>query len=138
MPINTRGVSSDVTALKNTAGGTVGYLAVNPNAQFIRAQAGALANSGRNILASRGINNFDFSVYKKFSFNERMKLNLRADFFNGFNHPQYSAGRNNNVNNISRANVTNFLTPGNALFGQFDQVWSSNPRNIQVGANLSF
>src|SRR5204863_454061 len=37
----TKGVSSDVTALKKTAGATVAYLAVNPNAQFIRAQVGA-------------------------------------------------------------------------------------------------
>src|SRR5205823_3006705 len=52
----TPGTSSDVTVLKNSAGATVGYLAINPNAQFIRAQAGAYANSGRNIMASRGIN----------------------------------------------------------------------------------
>ena len=51
-----------MTALKNSAGATVAYLANNPNAQFIRAQVGALANSGRNILATRGINNWDLSV----------------------------------------------------------------------------
>jgi len=134
----TPGTSSDVTVLRNSAGATVGYLARDPNAQFIRAQPGALATGGRNLLATRGINNFDFSVYKKFVFNERTRLSFRADFFNGFNHPQYTPGRNNNVNNISRANVTNFLTPGNALFRQFDQVWSSNPRNVQVGATLTF
>jgi hypothetical protein len=44
----------------------------------------------------------------------------------------------NNVNFTNRANVTNFLTPGNPLFGQFDQVWSSNPRNIQLGATVTF
>ncbi|HJZ97656.1 MAG TPA: hypothetical protein VKE70_14200, partial [Candidatus Solibacter sp.] len=134
----TPGTSSDVTALKNSAGATVGYLAINPNAQFIRAQVGAYANSGRNILPTRGINNFDFTVSKSINFNERMKLQLRADFFNGFNHPQYTPGRVNNINNTNRANVTNYLTPGNPLFGQFDQVWASNARNIQVGARFSF
>jgi hypothetical protein len=58
----TPGTSSDVTALKNSAGATVGYLAINPNAQFIRAQVGAYANSGRNILPTRGINNFGLCV----------------------------------------------------------------------------
>ena len=134
----TKGVSSDVTALRNTAGATVAYLANNPNAQFIRAQTGAYANSGRNILASRAINNWDVTFSKSVTFKESWKLQLRADFFNVFNHPQYTPGRINNVKEHTRAGVTNFLTPGNSLFGQFDQVWSSNPRNIQVGASLRF
>jgi hypothetical protein len=137
-PAGTPGTSSDVTVLKNSKGDTVGYLANNGNVQYIRAQVGAFATSGRNVLASRGINNFDFSVFKRLSFSERTKLQLRADFFNGFNHPQFIPGRVNNVNLTNRANVTNFLTPGNPLFGQFDQVWSSNPRNIQLGATVTF
>uniref|UniRef100_Q026A2 Cna B domain protein n=1 Tax=Solibacter usitatus (strain Ellin6076) TaxID=234267 RepID=Q026A2_SOLUE len=134
----TPGTSSDVTALKNSAGATVGYLAINPNAQFIRAQVGALANSGRNILATRGINNWDLSVSKSLAFNERMKLQLRADLFNGFNHPQYTPGKINTVGFVNRSGVTNYLTPGNPVFGQFDQVYSSNPRTVQVAARLTF
>src|SRR5262249_13062579 len=111
----TKGVSSDVTVLRNTAGATVAYLAVNPNAQFIRARAGAYPNSGRNILASRGINNWDLTVSKNLTFKEGMKLQLRADFFNGFNHPQYTPGRVNNVDSTIRNIVTNYLTPGNSL-----------------------
>jgi hypothetical protein len=137
-PSGVPGTSSDVTALKNSSGATVAYLANNPNAQYIRAQIGAFATSGRNILAGRGINNFDFSLFKKLQFTERWNLALRADFFNGLNHPQYTPGRVNNVNNTNRANVTNYLTPGNPLFAQFDQVYSSNPRTIQVGARLTF
>jgi hypothetical protein len=133
------GTSSDVTALKNSAGATVAYLAQNPNAEFIRAQLGAYANGGRNILATRGINNWDMSVSKSLAFNERMKLQLRADLLNGFNHPQYTPGKINNVNTqLGRANVTNYLTPGNPVFGQFDRVYSSNPRIIQVAARLTF
>jgi hypothetical protein len=137
-PSGTPGTSSDVTVLRNSRGDTVGYLANNGNAQYIRALPGALATSGRNTMASRGINNWDFSIFKRVSFRERTSLQFRADFFNGFNHPQYTPGRVNNINSTNRANVTNFLTPGNALFGQFDQVWSSNPRNVQLGATLTF
>ena len=139
--INTNGVpgtSSDVTALKNSAGATVAYLANNPNAQFIRAQKGAYATSGRNILAGRGINNWDLNVAKVVTFRERYRFQVRADFFNAFNHPQYTPGAINNVTATNRANVTNYLTPGNPLFGQFDQVYSSNPRVIQLGAKLNF
>jgi hypothetical protein len=133
-----KGTCSDVTVLKNSAGATVAYLAVNPNAQFIRAQVGAYANSGRNILATRGINNWDMTVSKSLAFNERMKLQLRADLFNGFNHPQYTPGKVNNINQTNRSGVTNYLTPGNPVFGLFDQVYSSNPRTVQVGARLTF
>ena len=139
--INTNGVpgtSSDVTALKNSKGDTVAYLANNPTAQFIRAQKGAYATSGRNIFPAKGINNWDFSVAKIVTFRERYRVQVRADFFNGFNHPQYTPGVVNNVTATNRANVTNYLTPGNALFGQFDQVYSSNPRVIQLGAKFNF
>jgi hypothetical protein len=134
----TPGVSSDVTALKNSSGATVAYLANNPNAQYIRAASGAFATSGRNILRTQPINNFDFNIVKAFSFRERTRFELRADFFNGFNHPQYTPGRVNNVTFLNRANVTNYLTPGNPIFGQFDQAYGSNPRNIQVAAKISF
>jgi hypothetical protein len=134
----TPGTSSDVTALKNSQGATVAYLANNPSAQFIRAQKGAYATSGRNILPARGINNWDFNVAKVVSIHERYRLQVRADFFNGFNHPQYTPGTVNNINSTNRANVTNYLTPGNALFGRFDQVYSSNPRVIQLGAKVTF
>ena len=134
----TPGLSSDVTALKNTRGDTVAYLANNPNAQFIRAQRGAFATGGRNLIPGRAINNWDFNVSKIVSFRERYRFQVRADFFNGFNHPQYTPGTVNNINSTNRANVTNYLTPGNALFGKFDQVYSSNPRVIQLGAKLTF
>jgi hypothetical protein len=134
----TVGTSSDVTVLRNSAGATVGYLAVNPNAQFIRAQAGAYANSGRNILATRGLNNWDFNIVKNIAFTERIKLQLRGDFLNGFNHSQYTPGQVNTVNNTGRANTTSYLTPGNPLFGRFDQVWSNNSRSIQLAGRLTF
>ena len=132
------GTSSDVTTLKNTAGDTVGYLAVDPNAQFIRAQVGAFATSGRNLLATRGVNNFDFTVAKSVALSERAKLQVRADWLNGFNHPQYTPGKVNNVQFTNRANVTNYLTPGNPVFAAFDQVYSSNPRTVQVAAKVTF
>jgi hypothetical protein len=132
------GTSSDVTALKNTAGATVAYLANNPNAYFILAQVGALTTSGRNILRTRPIDNFDLNLIKNIKMTERYQFQIRADFFNAFNHPQYTPGTLSSVNATNRANVTNYLTPGNALFGQFDQVYSSNPRSIHLGLKLIF
>jgi hypothetical protein len=134
----TPGTSSDVTALKNSKGDTVAYLANNPNAEFIRAQKGALATSGRNIIPTRGINNWDFNVVKLVPVKERYQFQIRADFFNGFNHPQYTPGAVNNIAATPRSGVTNYLTPGNALFMRYDQVYSSNPRIIQLAAKFTF
>jgi len=132
------GTSSDVTALKNTAGATVGYLVNNPNAEFIRAQLGVYANSGRNILPTPPIDNVDFSLSKLLSYHERMKLEFRADFLNAINHPQYTVGSVDGVGATNHAGQTNYLTPGNPLFAQWSQVFSSHPRTIQVGAKFTF
>lgn len=137
-PAGTPGTGSDVTALKNSAGQVVAYMAVNPNAEFIRAASGALATSGRNILPTNGINSFDVNVVKTFSAGERYHVELRADFYNALNHPQYTPGRINSVLSASHINETNYLTPGNALFGKWDQVFPSNARVIQLAAKFSF
>src|SRR5262249_47628945 len=61
-------LGSGVTALKNSSGATVAYLANNPNAMYITAGAGAMSTAGRNTIRMPGINNFDMSVAKKFNF----------------------------------------------------------------------
>jgi hypothetical protein len=137
-PNGVSGTGSDATALKNSAGLTVAYLAVNPNAQFIRAQQGALATSGRNVLPTNPINNFDLNVVKSFTAGERYRVEIRADFYNALNHPQYTPGRTDSVLSLSNSSVTSYLTPGNALFGAWDQVFGSNSRLIQLAAKFSF
>ena len=139
--INTAGVpgtSSAVTALKNTAGATVAYLATNPTAQFIAAGVGAYANSGRNILATPRINNIDFTIAKNVAIRERVKLQLRADMFNAVNHPQYTLGSVNTVGTTGTSGSANMYIPGNPLFGVWNQAFGSHPRVIQVSAKVSF
>ncbi|HEY2842291.1 MAG TPA: carboxypeptidase regulatory-like domain-containing protein, partial [Bryobacteraceae bacterium] len=139
--VNNAGVSgtgSDVTPLKNSSGLVVAYLAVNPNAQFIRAGQGALATSGRNILPTAAINSADLNVIKAFTAHERYRVEVRADFYNALNHPQYTPGYLNSVLSASHVGETNYLTPGNPLFGKWDQVFGSNARIIQLAAKFSF
>ncbi len=73
-PKGTPGTGSGVTALKNSGGAIVAYLANNPNAQYITAGKGALPNSGRNTLQTRPINNLDLTAGKRFNFTERTPL----------------------------------------------------------------
>ena len=71
---------------------------------------------------------------------EKVKLQLRADAFNAMNHQQYTLGRVNNVRlrNTFSSFTPNIYIPGDPLFGKYDQVYSSNPRNVQVSARLTF
>jgi hypothetical protein len=135
------GTSSDITALTSVRGGstqTVGYLVTNPNAYYIRARPGVYTTSGRNILATRPIDNFDLSIGKEVAFKEHYKVQLRVDMYNAFNHPQYTPGRINRVSTFNHAGETNYLTPGNPAFAAWDTVFPSNARQLQLTAKVNF
>jgi len=139
-PSGAPGTSSDVTALKNSAGATVAYLANNPSAEFIRAQVGAYATSGRNILATPRIDNLVFGIAKNIKITERYSLQFRGDMYNALNHPQYTLGR---INDASARNTftgfsANPFIPGNPAFASWDTQFSSNPRFLIVSAKLMF
>jgi hypothetical protein len=137
-----------VTALTNSAGKVVGYLADNPNAEYIRAGSGAVSNSARNTLQLPGINNLDFSIFKNFRMGESRRVQVRADFFNLFNHPQYIPGSPNDiqpvptvgvgqVNTVTAATIS-LSNPSAASFNRADRVFASNPRLIQLALRFDF
>jgi hypothetical protein len=131
-------LGSDVTALTNSAGATVAYLATNPNAMYIKAGKGALATAGKNTIPMPGINNFDISLAKALKICEAAKFEFRADFTNFFNHPQYTAGLINSVKLTSQTTSNTFLQPANSQFQNWSQNFSSNSRTVQLGAKISF
>ena len=114
------------------------YLAQNPNAQYIVAGLGALANGGRQTMPLGRINNVDTQIKKAFRFTETVKLEIAAQFFNVLNHPQYTAGYINNVqfhnSNTTRAN----LIPNDPAFNRPDLEYSSNSRITQLTARIQF
>lgn len=57
---------------------------------FVLQEPGTFGNAGKSLIREPGINNWDFSIFKNFQFRESMKLQFRADFFNGWNHTQFS------------------------------------------------
>jgi hypothetical protein len=58
-------------------------------AAFSQPLVGVYGNTGRGILRSPGINNWDLGFFKNFNFSERLSLQLRFESFNTWNHPNY-------------------------------------------------
>jgi hypothetical protein len=133
--------NADGTCALSDATRTVAYLATNPNAQYIQAGNGALANSGRNTLQLPGIRNLDLSLFKDFPFSESKKVQVRADFFNIFNRAQYTPGSVDSVDPVTTTAVgpVNTINAGTLnLFNQPGQLFSSHPRVIQLALRLNF
>ncbi len=82
---------------------------------------GSFGNSGRNILDGPSYHNVNFSLVKDTALREGVRLQLRAEFFNLFNHPNFDL-------------PNNFL--GSPAFGTISS--AQNPRHIQFGAKLLF
>jgi outer membrane receptor protein involved in Fe transport len=74
----------------------------------------------RNFIRGPGMLNLDFGLAKNFQLGERVRFELRGDFFNGLNHTNLS-GLQTNINSSS-----------------FGRLRSATARSIQLGARLTF
>ena len=137
-PNGVPGTGSTVTPVKNLAGDTVGYLADNPNAQYIQAGKGALATAGRNTLATPRTNNWDMAVVKRFNTSERTNLEFTAQAFNIFNHSQFIPGSVNTVNSIGYTGITAFVRVNGAHFNDPTATFANNARVMQLVAKFNF
>jgi hypothetical protein len=81
-----------------------------------------IGNAGRNVITGPGYVNFDMSLFKNTQITERQRLELRAEFFNAFNHPNFG---------LPGANIS---TP--QTFGVITS--ASAPRIIQLGVKYYF
>lgn len=132
---NAAGQPVTSSSLSNTI---VAYVANNPNARFVTAGVGALANSGRNNFPLHPINNIDLALSKKFNFTERFQFSIGAQAYNLFNHSQFTGGYLSDVRSNGYTNARNDLVPSDPLFGRFDQFYSSNSRTMQLLARFVF
>jgi hypothetical protein len=69
----------------------VAYVANNSSARYVQAQSGSFPTAGRNTLRAPGISNADFMMTKIFNIREQTRLQFSSQFFNVFNHPQFTA-----------------------------------------------
>jgi hypothetical protein len=107
------------------------------------ATAGAIGtdfgNVGRNVLRGPGQINVDFSVAKRFPISEGKHIELRAEFFNLFNHANFA----NPISNLSAVPTTSVdpnsgrITGSAGDFGRIVSM-SNNPRLIQFALKFNF
>jgi len=99
---------------------------------FVVSAPGTIGNTTRNEFRGPGYQNWNLSVFKNLNFTERMRLQLRLETFNAFNHVQFG-GNTTGDPTQSNAGVNN--QPG-AYFGKLGG--TRDPRQIQLGAKLYF
>ncbi|MFN7925678.1 MAG: TonB-dependent receptor [Bryobacteraceae bacterium] len=137
-PSGIDGTGSGVTALRNSSGAIVAYLANNPNARYITAGLGAFATGGRSTMPLRGIDNFDISLGKRVPITEHKAVEFRAEMYNAFNHSQFTPGLINNAYLQTRTDTRNYLLPSNPAFGNPETAFGNNPRTIQLVLRFRF
>jgi hypothetical protein len=72
--------------------------------------------AGRNTVIGPGINNWDFSIFKSFSIDEKRRVQFRSEFFNLANHPEFGFPG---------------ATIGTAQFGRISGT-TRDPRDVQL------
>ncbi len=84
---------------------------------FVFAPFGTLGDSGRDSLNNPNFVNFDFAIFKNTKLTEKLTMQLRAEFFDIFNHPNFVVG-----NQVYLMGTANTVMPTNPNYGQL-----SNP-----------
>jgi len=99
-----------------------------------------IGNVGRNVLRGQSQTNVDFSIIKRFPFDESRNLEFRVEFFNLFNY----VNRANPISDLNAVipsggvidpNTGQILQPGD--FGRITST-SNNPRLIQLVVKLNY
>jgi hypothetical protein len=91
--------------------------------------AGTLGNMSKTLLRGPGINNFNLALLKNVPIRERVRMQIRSEFYNAFNHAQFS----------SFDATARFDSNGNQVNAQFGQYTAArDPRILQLAVRLQF
>jgi hypothetical protein len=90
-------------------------------AAFVQNQPGQFGNSGRNSIVGPNQFNIDFGLSRRFKIQETKTIDIRSEFFNVLNHPNFG-------------NPSTTLT--NARFGAITS--ASDPRILQFALKFAF
>jgi hypothetical protein len=97
---------------------------------FAAPATGAIGNATKDVVRSGGINNWDLSLFKNFGlFSERWKMQFRGEFYNAFNHTQFS----------TFDTATRFDGQGRQTNTRLSEYTAARqPRRVQLALRLTF
>jgi hypothetical protein len=100
---------------------------------------GTFGSLGKNTFRLPSTSDWDVQLSKYINFTERIKMQLRVEYFNVLNHPNFapestSTGAVNGTDNISSFDKLN----GNSSFGTFRSGQAGDPRVAQLAAKIIF
>jgi hypothetical protein len=112
----------------------------NRNSIMIPPALGTFGTMGRNLFRGPSFHNWDFSLVKDTRLGERVKMEIRAEFFNVLNHPQFANPEASTLFNedpsnpglFGASNATPDVGAANPVIG------TGGPRNIQFGLKFIF
>lgn len=98
-------------------------------AAFALPAVGTYGDATKDVFRGPGLNNWDLSAFKNFKFRERLRVQARGEFYNAWNHTQFT----------SVDNATRFDAKGNQTNPTFGQFTASRPgRRVQVALRVTF
>jgi hypothetical protein len=114
---------------------------INP-AAFSTSFTGRQGTLGRNTLRGFSIYQIDLALRRQINLTEKWKLQLRAEFFNIFNHPNFAdpSGNLSNAASFGRSpTMLNRSLGSGGLSGGFNPLYQiGGPRSIQLALKLQF
>jgi hypothetical protein len=106
---------------------------------FCPAPAGQQGNLGRNALRGFPLNQVDFAIRRQFNLTENFHLQLRAEAFNLFNHPNFALPENNLTSaQFGRATRSLASSLSSLGIGLSPLYQIGGPRSIQFALRLGF
>jgi hypothetical protein len=125
--------------------GTLPQNNTNPDAAFSTSYfsaippTGRVGTSGRNQYYGPGLVNYDFTALKSFAiWGDRSRLTFRADFFNLFNHTNFSNPGHNESSSSTFGKITQTVGSATATSVGTTAGPYGGPRQIQLSLRLQF
>ncbi len=112
--------SSDAARLQvvgNPHSGSTNFYQEFNTAAFALPAKGTMGNMGTGVFYGPGMNNWDLSVTKRFPiFSESRVLSFRGEFYNAFNHTQFSGWNSSFIFNPAGQQISRTVGQANAAF----------------------
>jgi carboxypeptidase family protein len=111
------------------------------NAEAFRAAVGQQGSLGRNALRGFGLSQLDLAVRRQFILGESARLQVRAEFFNIFNHPNFGdpvGDLNSRLFGQSVQTLARSLGTGGVNGGLSPLYQVGGPRSVQLALRFSF